>query len=306
MPWLLLLFINYIRIMQHARDELALRVLELEEQMGRLEKDTTERVRDGEDASTSTHDHRNGAEDEMSALQADVDILLGELEQERRITAELEKMIRAKDRAIATLEKKLAVSEGKVARLKGKNKKVEEELAYEDIIEELKKKVSVLTQTQTQLIESLDASADELDTMSKENRALCDAIERLKDSCDAWERQVQENIAVSCRLKDLLEEGSEWLVPKGAEGVSIPRITTTHMTTSEEEVSILREEYNNVLVHYRALEGNVSQWQTNCADLEIQVMALCAEINRLHTYSTSVESSIIPLLTDIESKLQRN
>jgi chromosome segregation ATPase len=242
----------------------------------------------------------------MSALQADVDILLSEVEQERRITAELEKMVRAKDKTIATLEKKLAASEDKVARLKGKNKKVEEEFEYEEMIEELKKKVSVLTQSQTQLIESLDASADELDRMSKENKALCDAVERLKDSCDAWEKQVQENIALSCRLKDLLEEGSQWIVPKGADGVSIPRITKSHRTTSEEEVGILREEYNNVLVHYKALEGNVSQWQTKCADLEIQVMALCAEINRLHTYSSSVESSIMPILTDIESKLQRN
>lgn len=285
-------------------------MLELEEQVGRLvEQDTTDRVNGG-DASTSTHDHdREGdgeEEDEMSALQADVDILLGEVEQERRITAELEKMVQAKDKTIATLEKKLAASEDKVARLKGKNKKVEEEFEYEEMIEELKKKVSVLTQSQTQLIESLDASADELDKMSKENRALCDAVERLKDSCDAWERQVQENIALSCRLKDLLEEGSQWIVPKGADGVSIPRITKSHRTTSEEEVGILREEYNNVLVHYKALEGNVSQWQTKCADLEIQVMALCAEINRLHTYSSSVESSIIPILTDIESKLQRN
>ncbi|KAI8103467.1 hypothetical protein M9435_004805 [Picochlorum sp. BPE23] len=242
--------------LKHARDELALRVLELEEQVGRLvEQDTTDRANGG-DASTSTHDHdRNGdgeEEDEMSALQADVDILLSEVEQERTITAELEKMVRAKDKTIATLEKKLAASEDKVARLKGKNKKVEEEFEYEEMIEELKKKVSVLTQSQTQLIESLDASADELDRMSKENKALCDAVERLKDSCDAWEKQVQENIALSCRLKDLLEEGSQWIVPKGADGVSIPRITKSHRTTSEEEVGILREEYNNVLVHYKA------------------------------------------------------
>ncbi|KAI8102933.1 hypothetical protein M9434_005724 [Picochlorum sp. BPE23] len=242
--------------LKHARDELALRVLELEEQVGRLvEQDTTDRANGG-DASTSTHDHdRNGdgeEEDEMSALQADVDILLSEVEQERRITAELEKMVRAKDKTIATLEKKLASSEDKIARLKGKNKKVEEEFEYEEMIEELKKKVSVLTQSQTQLIESLDASADELDRMSTENKALCDAVERLKDSCDAWEKQVQENIALSCRLKDLLEEGSQWIVPKGADGVSIPRITKSHRTTSEEEVGILREEYNNVLVHYKA------------------------------------------------------
>ena len=233
----------------------------------------------------------------MQALQNDVDVLLQEIEKERRINTELEKMIRDGDKETRKLEGKLEAASKKIEKLKSKKKRSneeEEEESKEDLIATLRKKLLVLTESRSRLISSLDASADEVDRITKENEALAETVTDLRDACQAWEAQVQENISLSNRLKDLLEEGSEWKAPPDIDGspISLPVTPGKELSDSEKET-----------LNCRALEHNVLQWQKKCSKLEVQVVALCAELNRLSTSASGMQASIVPLLSNIETRI---
>lgn len=297
--------------LQRARDQLALQVEKLLAEQVLLDEDFRSKVshddrdvKESKDEGAAGHDAAE-LEEEIEALQGDIDILLREVEEERRINKELEKMVQAKEYEKEKVEIALSKMEEKFQRLK-KKKIGDDHEDHEELVDGLKSKIALLTASQHELIASLDASADELDKISKENQAMCDTIMRLKDICNAYENQVQEHVRVAAHLQELLEEGSEWKVPQGSDRpLSIPPLRTTHTTTktSEEEFHIMKEEYQQTLVHYKALEDNVSQWQSKCALLQTQVLALCAELTRLSGCASGMQSCIVPMLTDIESKL---
>ena len=264
-----------------------------------------------EKAASHQHQDKNKTtdvdEEMVKEMQSDLHVLLHEVEEERKITLALEKMVQSKDKEIAALERRVAKTEEKLARLKKKKKGSESEEDAEDVIERLQEKIGTLQRTQDQLVASLDGSADELDVMAKENRALCDTVETLKSTCASWEKQIQEHVRMESHLKDLLAEGSEWQVPlQDGKPVSVPRIAATHASkgsVSLEEYDALKKEYQQMLVHYKALEDNVAQWQNKSVSLQVTVFALCAELTRLSNAATGMRSCIVPILSDIESKL---
>ena len=286
--------------MQRARDELAKQVLLLEEKLLTSEEVLQQHQQDGVERKHTREGKQAGGgdlENEVQALQNDVDVLLQEIEKERRINTELEKMIRDGDKETRKLEGKLEAASKKIEKLKSKKKRSneeEEEESKEDLIATLRKKLLVLTESRSRLISSLDASADEVDRITKENEALAETVTDLRDACQAWEAQVQENISLSNRLKDLLEEGSEWKAPPDIDGspISLPVTPGKELSNSEKET-----------LNCRALEHNVLQWQKKCSKLEVQVVALCAELNRLSTSASGMQASIVPLLSNIETRI---
>jgi chromosome segregation ATPase len=286
---------------QRARDELAKQVLLLEEKLVTSEEALQEQQQDDVKRKQTKDGRLAGRvdlENELQALQNDVDVLLQEIEKERAINKGLEKMIRDSDKETRKLEAKLDAASKKIEKLKSRKKwsnEEEEEESKEELIVSLRKKISVLTESRSRLISSLDASADEVDRITKENEALAETATDLRDACQAWEAQVQENISLSNRLKDLLEEGSEWKAPPGGDGspISLPVTPGKELSDSEKEN-----------LNCKALEYNVLQWQKKCSTLEVHVMALCAELNRLSTSASGMQASIVPLLSNIESRIE--
>lgn len=287
---------------QRARDQLALQVEALLEE--RLLEDGKNTAVGGEDDEMNHHGEE--VQLEIEALQNDVDILLREVEEERRINKELEKMVKEKEYEKVKVDKALFTLQQKFQKLKMKKNGGEDVENMDDVVDMLKNKIDILTASQKELIASLDGSADELDTLSKENRALCDTVARLKDTCAAYERQIEEHISVAEQLQELLEEGSEWRVPQDSDKpLSIPPLRPTDVPsqTSEEEFAVMKQEYQQTLVHYKALEENLSQWQSKCAVLQNHVMALCAELTRLSGCASGMHTCIVPMLADIETRL---
>jgi len=47
----------------------------------------------------------------------------------------------------------------------------------------------------------------------------------------------------------------------------------------------------------------VAQWQNKSVSLQVTVFALCAELTRLSNAATGMQSCIVPILSDLESKL---
>lgn len=292
---------------QRSRDQLALQIETLLEERLSLEEegnDSGEDARGDEGVSKGTQVEQ--MEEEIDALQKDVDVLLQEVEEERRINKELEKMVKQKEYEKTRVENAMAKLESKFQKLKVKKKGVDTEEDMEDLVDSLNNKIAVLSASQNELIASLDGSADELDRLSKENRAMCDTIDRLKGMCEAYECQIEEHISVAEQLQQLLEEGSEWKVPlDSGRPLSLPPLRTSHgpAHASEEEYSIMKQEYQQTLVHYKALEDNVYQWQSKCAILQNQVMALCAQLTRVSGCASGMHSCIVPMLSDIEARL---
>ena len=280
-----------------SRDQLALQIESLLEERLVLEE---------KEVDTGDVSKVEQLEEELGALQGDVDILLREVEEERRINKELEKMVKVKEYEKQKVENALAKLEHRFQKLQKKKKTGGNEEDMEEVVDMLKDKIAVLTASQHELIASLDGSADELDRLSKENRAMCDTIERLKGMIEAYECQIEEHISVAQQLQELLEEGSEWKVPlDSGRPLSLPPLHATHdpAQASEEEFAIMKQEYQHTLVHYKALEDNVYQWQSKCAILQNHVMALCAQLTRLSGCASGMHSCLVPMLSDIEARL---
>lgn len=319
-------------VLQRARDELARRVIELEERNQGLEEhraysqrknggESQEVIESGRGGGDGAGDaqyengqqHEEEEEEEVEALRKDVDTLLMEVERERIINEELEQMIRYGEKENKKLASKLEAAEKRIEKQKAKMRKsigTEDSQNAEEIIEGMQERLRLLTESRNMLIESLDASADELDRISKENEALAVTVEGLRDTNQAWENQVQSSLSLTSHLQELLEEKSEWATPRDDESLpsSIPllnhhRIKTIDDTYSEEMV-MLKKEYDQMLLHYKSLEANMLQWQNKCAKLEVQVVSLCTELNRMTEMTQGLSTSIIPLLCNIESKVE--
>ena len=227
---------------------------------------------------TSQEEQLAEFEQETSDLRQDVDTLLALLEEEKRVNAKLNKMIQSSDKRSAALEKQNDKLKLKLSR-KG------ESVALAELEEQdrLRREVDALTASQAHLIESLDASADELEKVTRENGSLVEAVERLRSSCVAYERQVQEHCKVEGRLKDFLEEGAQYI---------------------DGRVSLDGEmdELAKAKAHVATLEDGVARWQAKCGSLEVQVMALCAELNRLSTCASGMQAFVMAALGDLENK----
>lgn len=242
-------------------------------------------------------------EDENGSLRKDVDTLIELLEDEKRVNSELNKMIQSSNKGKASLEK-----QNEKLRAKLKNNGVE--LVPIEEQDRLRREVEVLSASQAHLIESLDASADELDKVMRENTALVDAVTRLRASCVAYESQVQEHIKVEARLKDFLEEGAQYIDGK----VSVVRETVGASEAGRVDASDgpsgresgqpdgQQVELARAKAHVATLEDSVTRWQAKCGSLEVQVMALCAELNRLSTCAGGMQSFVVSALADLEGK----
>ena len=258
-------------------------------------------------------------EDENGSLRRDIETILELLEEEKRVNEELNKMIQSSNKSNASLERQ----NGKL-KAKLKNKGI-------DIVEveeqdRLRREVETLSSSQAHLIESLDASADELDKVSRENAALIDAVARLRASCVAYERQIQEHIKVESRLKDFLEEGAQYIdgkvsvVPETvglmqarpgsgdvAQGTPVGMSDKNDGRREAQDAGDAgadghRVEMARAKAHVAALEDSVTRWQAKCGSLEVQVMALCAELNRLSTCAGGMQSFVVSALADLEGK----
>ena len=240
-------------------------------------------------------------EDENGSLRRDIETILELLEEEKRVNEELNKMIQSSNKSNASLERQ----NGKL-KAKLKNKGID--VAEVEEQDRLRREVETLSASQAHLIESLDASADELDKVSRENAALMDAVARLRASCVAYERQIQEHIKVEARLKDFLEEGAQYIDGR----VSLASGDATRGTSGSPDANDGRHGAQDAVVemarakaHVATLEDSVTRWQAKCGSLEVQVMALCAELNRLSTCAGGMQSFVVSALADLEGKCAR-
>ena len=253
-------------------------------------------------------------EEENLQLRGDVDTVLELLEEEKRVNEELNKMIQSSNKSNASLERQ----NGK---LKAKLKNKGFDLVEVEEQDRLRREVEALSASQAHLIDSLDASADELDKVSRENAALMEAVARLRASCVAYENQVQEHIKVESRLKDFLEEGAQYIdgkvsvvretVGAGRGSVDAPLGSPVGTSNSGREAQPAgggpeadehRVEMARAKAHVSALEDSVTLWQARCGSLEVQVMALCAELNRLSTCAGGMQSFVVSALADLEGR----
>jgi chromosome segregation ATPase len=251
--------------------------------------DVDARLREAMDANLEQERTIAEQDRELRNLQQDLDTLLELLEEEKKVNTELEKMVQASDKTAASLRKENGALKAKL-----KNKGVD--VAPLEEQNRLRKQVEVLTASQAHLIESLDASADELDRVTRENAALCEAVARLKASCVAYENQVEEHVAVSGRLKDFLEEGAQYIDGKvenvgGGEGEG-------RGDEGSEGAELRRAQ-----AHVASLEDSVTRWQAKCGTLEVHVLALCAELTRLSTSAGGMQAFVASALETLEGQV---
>lgn len=202
---------------------------------------------------------------EVRGLRSDLELLLKELDFERRSYSKLEQIAESAQREASKTQEKLAAAQKQIKDLKrGRRSKTAVDDAETDI-EDVLERMSNLKNARDRLIEALDAQTAETERFAIENSALASAVYEARQTAALWESQAQEALTQSHHLRDLLEESAQWMEEK-----------------AKEEVMTL---------------------QAKCAALEVQVRALVAELTRVVTDSTGLHRATQPLLSDVESKL---
>ena len=282
--------------MQRARDELARTVLALESRVLDAEDEVSTLKRELQAAResrptlatpvvprTPTPPPKEtpppASQKEEQELRSDLEVLLKELDKERKATAELAAVvITAQNEADKATEKFIA-AEKKIRELKRSRGFLRSGPDAEASLEQLHERISSLKNARDRLIEALDTQAAESERMAAENASLTTAIEEAREVSRKWETQAQEALLQSNHLKDMLEESAQWTLG----GVQI------------EEQSVEAKCQN--------VERELLAQQARCASLEVQVRALCAELTRVVTDSAGLHRAAHPMLSGVETRL---
>lgn len=196
----------------------------------------------------------------------DIDILLKELDHERAVNQEcLELVAQSQAQREAALQRANKI-EMQLRELRSQRKKPSHQLA--DANAELQERLTSLKDARDKLIEALDDQTADAQRISVENTALLRALEESRDVSNCWESQLQEVLRQNTELKNLLEESAQWNAGDGEQ-----------------------------------LESKLLKSQAKCAELEMHLHALCAELSRATIQSASLHRAIHPIISDIEGRL---
>lgn len=291
--------------MQRARDELAKTVLalehraaEAEEEAARLRQELSEARETAAVASPpSPLPADDGTEDIHSQrlLRSDVELLLKELDAEKKAYRKLEKVASTAQRDAAKAQERLATAKVTIKALKkGKappSAPVDSD-NEEETVAQLQSRITALKNARDRLIEALDGQAAESERLGSENAALAEAAAETRDAAARWEAQAQEALTQSSRLKDLLEESAQWSFTSGGDGGG----GVSEGGANQGQAAVLE-------VRLREAEREVLAQQARAAGLEVQVRALCAELTRVVAHSAALHRAAHPLLGDVEARL---
>ncbi|EIE24923.1 hypothetical protein COCSUDRAFT_62333 [Coccomyxa subellipsoidea C-169] len=176
----------------------------------------------------------------------------------------------------------------------------------------LKRQVTQLKASRDKLLAELDIQFVEADRMGNENNALSQALQEVREAGAAWERQAQEAAAQLERLKDLLEESALWrreqpprpeASPPNPPGENGTASSGERNGTEAEDRAASDSQY--IQAHILDLEQRFMQESAKSAALDLQVRALCAELNRAAQATGSLGRSVLPALNGIESRLSQ-
>lgn len=220
------------------------------------------------------------ANKEDQDLRSDLEVLLKELDKERKVGAELAAAaISAQNEADKATERLIA-SEKKFRELK-RSKGFPAGADAGATPEQLHERISSLKSARDRLIEALDSQAEEAERLATENSSLAASVEEARDISMRWEAQAQAALLQSIHLKDMLEESALWSAGgNAAEG-----------------------EEQSIEARCQSAERELLAQQARCAALEVQVRALCAELTRVVTDSAGLHRATQPLLNDVEMRL---
>ncbi len=284
--------------MQRARDELAKTVLALEQRAAEAEEEAIRLRQELSDARKtaaagpppSPGPTDDGREDIHSQrlLRSDVELLLKELDAEKKAYRKLEKVASGAQRDAAKAAERLAAAKATIKALKKGKAPIDDSDSEEDTRAQLQGRIAALKNARDRLIEALDGQAAEAERLGAENAALAEAAAEAKDAAARWEAQAQEALTQSSRLKDLLEESAQWSLGGGGDGSSGGE--------GEGAAGALEGKL-------REAEREVLAQQARAAGLEVQVRALCAELTRVVAHSAALHRAAHPLLGDVEARL---
>lgn len=199
----------------------------------------------------------------------DLDILLNELDHERALNKECLELVAQSEAQREAALQRLAKTEKQLNDLRRSRKKSSQlQSGPNDTIAELQERLTSLKDARDKLIEALDDQTSDAQRISVENVALAKAVEESRDDAGTWERQLEDVLLQNSELKNLLEESAHW---------------------SAED----KEE----------MEGKLLKSQAKCAQLQVHLHALCAELARTRVHSNALHRAIHPILSGIEARL---
>jgi len=147
---------------------------------------------------------------------------------------------------------------------------------------EMESLIHRLKLTREKLLLEMDEQSITVERLYAENEALSDALFQQRHVSSKWELQAQEGLARSEQLKNMLEESATW---------GLNNLTSTDANSPEYQIEKLEAE----LVVERA----------KCADLDLQVRALSAEITKATQHTGELSRSVLPVLTAIEGRMMQ-
>jgi hypothetical protein len=301
-------------ILQNAKDELADALLQAERRVGEAEQA----------AADTTNTKRNRGNNKKLArgdsLQADLEILLREIDQERKRSDDLEIALETAsadvERAILSLCAAAGVApppppqEGEDG---GDNYQEDEQDEF-DVIEAaadiIKNRISVLKASRDKLIAALDSQSIEMDKLGTENSALQGAVLDAQLIAEKWAVQVQASLVQNELLKDLLEESASWDMPSGGGGVNDNNNNNNNNNNNREETnptstSSHQHQHQEEGAHIKIqnLERQLLKERAKTAELDLAARALCAELTRVSKQAVEVERCMVPILGNVETRL---
>jgi hypothetical protein len=294
--------------LQRARDELAKTVLSLEYRVLEAEDEATKLRRELETLRESSVDpskaSSKGGGDTLAAaaaqvekaLRLDLEILLKELDTERKASTKLLKVVESAQNEASKAADKLVAAEKQIRALKksgGKTSAAAVGIDASATPEQLHERIASLKNARDRLIEALDTQAAEAERLGIENAALAAAVVEARENAALWEAQAQEALTQSSNLKDILEESAQW----SSSG------TNTTSSTSEGTANDNNAATTSAEERCRILENKFLIEQARCASLEVQVRSLCAELTRVVADSAGLYRATQPLLSDVEMRL---
>lgn len=246
-----------------------------------------------------------------NSLQADLEILLREIDQERKRSDDLEIALETASADVERAILSLCAAAGVVPPPPpppppqedadgGDNDQEEREDEF-DVIEAaadiIKNRISGLKASRDKLIAALDSQSVEMDKLGFDNNALQGAVLDAQLIADKWEMQVQASLVQNELLKDLLEESASWDMPHGGGGGDRVETNPTSMSSQQQE------EEGSRIGKIQNLERQLLKERAKAAELDLAARALCAELTRVSKHGVDVERCMVPILGNVETRL---
>lgn len=128
-------------------------------------------------------------------------------------------------------------------------------------------------------------------------QALAESSASWEKEREQWQTQAQDSISTISKLQELLAEGASWEAVQDGRSSSVavsgPESSAEHFNTA------VQSGQNDVA----ALHASLLKEKARCAQLDLQVRVLAAQLVRACAAYKSVGRSLLPMLSSVESKL---